>query len=259
MKYAQSPLCPRLDRALPTLALLCAAGLPAQAAVTLAGLDPSLPARVEQLARQSAVRLVADDAPGPARTATETRTGPRVEVELGALDPRLSLAPCQRVAPYLAPGLPAWGRTRIGLRCEQGDKLWNVTLPVTIKVWVRSLVTTDALPAGTTLQAGQLMLAEVDAAAATGSLISDASAAAGRELRRPLAAGSALRLPDLKARQWFAAGETVRVLARGTGWQIAAEGQALGPGIEGQTLRVRMESGRMVQARPIAERQVEVD
>lgn len=232
-----------------SVVLACAAAQPAQATASLAALDASLPARVEQLARQGASRLVAEAQTAPAR----------VEVELGTLDPRLTLAPCRSVMPYLAPGLPAWGRTRIGLRCEKGDKPWNVTLPVTIKVWVRSLVAVDALPAGTALQAGQLMEAEVDAAAAPGTLVAQNEAAVGRQLSRPLAAGSALRLQDLKARQWFVAGETVRVLAKGSGWHIAAEGQALGPGIEGQTLRVRMESGRMVQARPVAERQVEVD
>lgn len=233
------------------LAVLLTAWLSAVGAATAApapaaanGLDAAVLARVDQLARQGA-----------------SQTGwrySRIEVDVGALDPRLQLAPCQTVEPYLPVGLPAWGRTRIGLRCVQGAKPWNVTLPVTVKVWARSLVTTSALSAGVPLDASQLMEAEIDLAAAPGTALSRAADVVGRSLARPLPAGSALRQTDLKPRQWFNAGDTVRVLAVGSGWSIASEGQALGPGIEGQPARVRMESGRMVQAIPVADRQAEI-
>ncbi|MBT9598155.1 MAG: flagellar basal body P-ring formation protein FlgA [Vitreoscilla sp.] len=201
-------------------------------------------AQVEQMAKDSAGRAGLGSA--------------RVEVEVGSLDPRLKLAPCQRIEPYLPPGLPAWGRTRIGLRCTQGAKLWNVSLPVTVRVWSRSLVTATALPAGTLLAPQHLGEAEVDLAAAPGLPIAEPGALVGRSLARPLAAGSALRPNDLKARQWFAAGETVRVVAVGPGWQVVTEGQALSPGLEGQIVRVRTEQGRLLQARPVSDRQVEV-
>lgn len=201
-------------------------------------------AQVEQMAKDSAGRAGLGSA--------------RVEVEVGSLDPRLKLAPCQRIEPYLPPGLPAWGRTRIGLRCTLGAKLWNVSLPVTVRVWSRSLVTASALPAGTLLAPQHLGEAEVDLAAAPGLPIAEPGTLVGRSLARPLAAGSALRPNDLKARQWFAAGETVRVVAVGPGWQVVTEGQALSPGLEGQIVRVRTEQGRLLQARPVSDRQVEV-
>ena len=45
--------------------------------------------------------------------------GARVQALPGALDPRLNLAPCTRVEPYLPAGVPPWGRTRVGLRCPR--------------------------------------------------------------------------------------------------------------------------------------------
>jgi flagella basal body P-ring formation protein FlgA len=215
------------------------AALPSDAA-EMAGIG----AQVQQMARDSAGRAGLRDA--------------RVEVEVGSLDPRLKLAPCQRIEPYLPPGLPVWGRTRIGLRCTQGQKNWNVTLPVTVHVWARSLVVQAALPAGTTLAAEHFTEAEVDLAAAPGMPISQPTLAVGRTLARPVAAGSPLRPSDLKARQWFAAGETVRVVAIGAGWQVVTEAEALNPGMEGQVVRVRTESGRLLQGRPVGDRQVEV-
>jgi flagella basal body P-ring formation protein FlgA len=217
---------------------------PAAPVTALADLGRS----IEQLAREGA--------PGP--SGGLSGEPPRIEVEIGTLDPRLKLAPCERVEPYLPPGLPAWGRTRIGLKCTQGAKAWNVTLPITVHAFRQAQVLTAALPAGTVLDASHLMSAEVDLAAAPGAAVLDARSVLGRSLARPLAAGATLRQPDLKARQWFAAGDTVKVVAVGPGWSIATEGQAMSPGIEGQTIRVRTENGRLVQGRPVADRQVEV-
>lgn len=209
-----------------------------------AGGVAGLGAQVQQMARDSAGRAGLGEA--------------RIEVEVGSLDPRLKLAPCQRIEPYLPTGVPAWGRTRVGLRCTEGAKRWNVTLPVTVHVYARSLVTQAALPAGTTLSPEHFAEAEVDLASAPGMPIGELSQAVGRTLARPVAAGSALRPADLKARQWFAAGETVRVVAGGPGWQVVTEAEALGPGLEGRPVRLRTSAGRLLQGRPVADRQAEV-
>jgi len=184
--------------------------------------------------------------------------GVRVEVKVGKLDPRLRLAPCLHIDTYLPPGLPVWGSTRIGLRCTQGTKLWNVSIPIQVSVYAQATVLKTALAAGTVLDASQLGQAEVDIAVAPGAAISDPMEAVGRTLGRSLAAGATLRQVDLKARQFFAAGETVRVTALGPGWQVVTEGQAVGAGIEGQSVHVRTEAGRLLTARPTGDRQVEV-
>jgi flagella basal body P-ring formation protein FlgA len=209
--------------------------------------DTALLQRVETMARSGA----------SAATAEQTQ-GVRVEVKVGKLDPRLKLAPCQHIDTYLPPGLPIWGATRMGLRCTQGAKLWNVSIPIQVSVYAQATVLKTALAAGTVLDGSQLAQAEVDIAAAPGVAVSDPMLAVGRTLGRSVAAGAALRQSDLKARQFFAAGETVRVTALGAGWQVVTEGQAIGAGIEGQTVHVRTESGRMLTARPSGDRQVEV-
>jgi flagellar basal body P-ring formation protein FlgA len=240
-----SPLLHMLRRQAAGLAL---AGLPwaalGQGPAAPAALAPELGQRITELAQGGARQLAAAAA--------------RVEVQVGQLDPRLQLAPCARIEPYLPPQATLWGRTRVGLRCTEGPKRWNVSLPVTVRVWAPALVATADLPAGTVLTEQHLGLAEVDLAAAPGVVLTRTPLALGRTLQRGLAAGDALRQADLKARQWFAAGETVRVVAAGPGWRVVSEGQALGAGLEGQPVRVRMDNGKMLQARPVADRQVEV-
>ncbi len=182
----------------------------------------------------------------------------RFAVEVGSLDPRLKLAPCQRIEPFLPAGARAWGSTRIGLRCTQGPTLWTVYLPVTVKAFTAGWVAAAPLTAGTQLDATHLMQGEVDLAAGAGTALLLLDSALGRTLARPLAAGAALRSTDLRQRQWFAAGDTVRVSAGGAGFQVEMEGQAMNPGIEGQTVRVRVEGGRTVQGRVAGEKRVEV-
>ncbi|MBP6777903.1 MAG: flagellar basal body P-ring formation protein FlgA [Piscinibacter sp.] len=183
--------------------------------------------------------------------------GVRVEVVVGSLDPRLRLAPCERVEPYVPSGSRLWGRSRIGLRCVEGPTRWNVYLPLTVKVFGPGLVAARALPAGTVLAAADMQPAEVDLAAG-GLLLQAPDLAVGRTLAHPLVAGQTVRPTDLRARQWFAAGEMVQIVAVGRGFQISGEGQALGPGLEGQPARVRLEGGRIVSGQPVAERRVEI-
>jgi flagella basal body P-ring formation protein FlgA len=209
--------------------------------------DPALLQQVETMARTGA------NAAAAASTA-----GVRVEVKVGKLDPRLRLAPCQHIEPYLPPGLPVWGATRMGLRCTQGAKLWNVSLPITVSVFAQATVLKSNLAAGTLLDGSELMQAEVDLAAAPGAAIADPAQAIGRTLGHTLPAGATLRQTDLKARQFFAAGETVRVTAVGPGWSVQSEGQAVNAGVEGQVARIRMDSGRILNARPSGDRQVEL-
>lgn len=182
----------------------------------------------------------------------------RVVVEVGALDPRLKLAPCQRVQPYLPAGLRMWGRTRVGLRCVEGPSRWNVSLPVLVKVFAQAPVVKMSLPVGAVLTQSQLQMAEIDMAAEAGQVFLEASMLEGRTLAKPLGAGEAVRSTSLKARQWFAAGDIVQVVASGQGYAVASEGQALNVGMEGQDVRVRFENGRTVVGRAVSERRVEV-
>ncbi len=218
-----------------------------------AAIETAMAAPVRALVGQS-LRLP----PAAAGAAAAARGQPRVEIEIGRLDPRLRLAPCKRIEPQLPPQAQVWGRTRIGLRCVEGERPWQVWLPVTVKVFAPALVAQRALPAGTELTAADLHIAEVDWAAEAQVPLTQADKLIGRSLGRALQPGQALRGGDLKLRQWFGAGDTVQILARGEGFAVSGEGQALSPGVEGQPVRVRTESGRVLTGVPVAERRVEL-
>lgn len=184
--------------------------------------------------------------------------GARAEVIPGTLDPRLKLAPCAHIEPQIPPGARAWGRTRVALRCVSGPVRWQVYLPLTVRVWARAAVTTAALPAGSTLAATDLQLAEVDLAEEHAPAFTSAGELIGRTLAVAVPAGATVRANLLRQRQWFQAGETVAVVAQGPGYAVSGEAQALGNGIEGQPVRLRTESGRIITAMPVGSRRVEL-
>lgn len=170
----------------------------------------------------------------------------RMEVSVGALDERLRLAPCARVEPYLPVGARLWGRTRLGLRCTEGVTRWNVYLPVTVKAFGPAWILTGDVPAGAVLAASDATEMEVDWAAEQSPVLADPSLWVGQVASRQLRAGQALRQAMLRAPQVFQAGAQVRVIAQGQGYAISAAGQAMAPGAVGQSVRVRMDNGRVV-------------
>ena len=175
------------------------------------------------------------------------------------MDPSWRLAPCEQTEPYLPSGTRPWGTIRIGLRCVQGPVRWNVYVPAVVRVQAPVVVTLVALPMGHLLKAEDLTVQEAELTAETGATLVDPAAAVGRALAFPMKPGQALRAQHLRTRLWFSAGEPVTLLARGSGFAITAEGVALSPGADGQSVRVRLDSGRVVSGLAVGARRVEVN
>jgi flagellar basal body P-ring formation protein FlgA len=227
--------------------LMCVAPRALAQVPAAAEFDSGLERQVRELALQ-----------GAAAGSRSAAGVPRVEVSVGQLDPRLRLAPCSRVEPYLPEGMRAWGKSRVGLRCTEGSAKWNVYLPITVKVFGRALVASSSLAAGSVIGAADVALAEVDLAEDGSAAVATSDLAVGRTLARAVKPGQSLRQSHLKPHQWFAAGETVIVVAQGNGFSVAGEAQALNNGIEGQAVRLRTESGRVLTGQPVGERRVEL-
>ena len=240
------------------LLLILGTPLRAQAQAAVESIDTALVDQVRELALLATQQTAGLQSAGATNVDAGIGNPTRFDVVVGALDPRLKLAPCQRIEPYLPTGVRLWGKARIGLRCAQGARPWNVYLPITVRVYGNALVAALPLQAGATVRETDLRLAEIDLAEQNAAVVASPALAVGRTLTRPLAAGQGLRQTDLKPRQWFAAGDTVRVLATGPGFRVSGSGQALTPGLEGQTARVRTDGGQVITGMPVATRELEI-
>ena len=181
----------------------------------------------------------------------------RMEVQVGKLDPRLNLAPCEQVEPYLPVGSKLWGRSRIGLRCVQGPKPWNVFLPVTVRAWGPAWVLLHNVNTGETLDTSSATQGEVDWAAETAPILVLPDDWLGQTAARNLRAGQALRQSMVRPAEIFKKGATVKVLMRGPGYAVTASGQAVtGAGV-GQSIKIRMDNGRLISGTVNAQGEVE--
>jgi flagellar basal body P-ring formation protein FlgA len=119
-------------------------------------------------------------------------------------------------------------------------------------------VAAGTLAAGAVLGPADLVQSEVDWAEDSTPVITDPSLAVGRVLMRRVTAGQGLRVADLRPRQWFAAGDVVKLVAIGPGYTVTGSGEALTHGIEGQAVRVRTDGGKVITGQAAGERRVEV-
>lgn len=186
-------------------------------------------------------------------------SGSRAEIQVGHPDARLRLAPCEKIEPQIPGGVRLLGNTRIGLRCVQGPARWNIYVPVAVTVYGPGLAVARDLPAGHVLQATDLQVAEVNLSESRSPVWTEPPRVLGRTLAHPVASGQALRQDALKPRQWFAAGDTVQVRTTGGGFSVVGSAEAVSAGMDGQLAKVRVESGKIISGRPVAERQLEVD
>ena len=231
-----------------------------QAALATAGL---LMLVAQSHAQDRAAALVKDTQAWLDRTVEAARPAGaaplRMEVSLGALDSRLTLAPCATVEPYIPPGIRLWGKTRLGLRCIDGNARWNVFLPVQVKAFGQAWVVKGDVAAGAVLGEDDAVLAEVDWALENASVLADPALWVGQTAARPLTTGQTLRFGLVKPAQLFQAGAMVRVVAQGPGFAVTSDGQALSAGVLGGQAKVRIDNGRVLSGVVLDVRTVRVD
>lgn len=234
------PPTPALRRLVVAACLLCSAMASSWAQSQAPTLHPATANAWAEQARQWIQQEVSSSAEAPNALAL------RPHIEVGRLDPRLRLAPCQHVQPYLPQGTRLWGRSRIGLRCVQGPVAWNVFLPVTVQVWGPAWVVRQPIAPGTLLTQAHAELTEIDWAQGSTAVIARAEDWVGSVAARAIMPGQALRQGMVRTPQVFAAGTQVRVILQGNGFELSATGEAISTGHVGQTARVRMPDRRVL-------------
>jgi flagella basal body P-ring formation protein FlgA len=181
----------------------------------------------------------------------------RIEVSVGAIDARAARAPCTRSEAFLPPGARLWGRGYVGVRCAAGAD-WSIVVPVSVRIYGPALVAARPLAAGAAVQAEDVKTAEVEFTREPGGVVTQPQQLAGRVLARPVGTGQPIALAALRAPQVVGQGEPVRVVGRGAGFAVGADGVALASAVDGASVRVRTESGRIVTGTARAGRIVEV-
>ena len=193
---------------------------------------------------------LAGDADKALEAFVRAQVGPdhRVEVRFGELPQGTRLAPCQRIEPFLPYGTRLWGRSRLGVKCVAGAN-WMVMLPVMVRVFGQALVAARPIRANGPVAPEDFTTTEVELSAVTGQPVTDPSITVGQMATRPLRAGDMLMSHHLRVKPTISAGDPVRIRVLGEGFTVQASGVALAAGTDGQSLRVRTTSGKVLMGR----------
>lgn len=186
-------------------------------------------------------------------------TDAALDARAGALDARLRLQRCDGVLEaFRPPGGRTTGNTTVGVRCT-GSQRWKLYVPVRVEARAQVLVARRPLARGTRLDAADLVQAEHDLTSLPYGYFRDLAALTGRELRRPVGAGTVI-LPSMVAEpQLVRRGQTVVLSARQSGVQISMQGRALADGALQQRIRVEnLSSGRVIEGVVRSAERVEV-
>ncbi|MBK8064532.1 MAG: flagellar basal body P-ring formation protein FlgA [Betaproteobacteria bacterium] len=181
----------------------------------------------------------------------------RVEVSVGSLNPRMQLAPCARLEPFLPQGTRLWGRATLGVRCIEGAA-WQVFLPVHIRAYGPAPVAARPLNAGEALNDSDLRIEEIELTRFPAGALADASQVADKQMARPLAVGQPLLRDHLRPRSVLAQGDTVKLVYTGQGFSVSTQARALSAAVDGQPVRVVTEGGRTLSGTARQGRVVEI-
>jgi flagella basal body P-ring formation protein FlgA len=180
-----------------------------------------------------------------------------VSVKVGAVDPRTALAGCPAPEAFLNPGARAWGKTTVGVRCTAPSN-WTIYIQAQVNVKANYVAAAVPLAQGQAVEGSQLMLVKGDIAAMPNGIITDMAQAIGRTPTVSLAAGTPLRLDTLRSKPVVQQNQAVRLVLNGNGFNVSAEGRAIGTAGEGQVVQVRTPSGTVVSGTAKAGGMVEV-
>jgi flagella basal body P-ring formation protein FlgA len=156
----------------------------------------------------------------------------KVTVSVGAVDPRLNLAPCPAPEAFLMPGARAWGKTTVGVRCAAPSP-WTVYIQSQVSVLGSYVAAAVPLVQGQLIGEAQLAMMQGELTALPPGIATDK-------------AGTPVRVDLVQAKPVILQGQLVKLVSKGNGFSVSAEGKAAGSAAEGQVVAVRTGNGQQI-------------
>ncbi|HYG44337.1 MAG TPA: flagellar basal body P-ring formation chaperone FlgA [Bordetella sp.] len=154
-------------------------------------------------------------------------------------------AACTELAPFLPSALRPRSRMTVGVRCS-APQSWTLYVQATVSVLGQYYVAAHMIPAGQAIQASDLATRDGDLVTLPPGVVVDPGALIGMRARYRIAAGQAIRGSALRSALAVTRGQQVRITARGAGFVISSEGEALDDAPPGAPVQVRTPSGQVV-------------
>jgi flagella basal body P-ring formation protein FlgA len=169
----------------------------------------------------------------------------RVQLDVRVPDGRVNLAACAMMEPTLAAGSRWWGKANVVVRCAAGAN-WIIYVPVQVTVIGQYVIAARPIAGNQPLAAADLSMQNGDLAQVGPGVVSDFAQALGKSLAVGLAAGQPLRREALRSSVVLLQGQTVKLMSKGPGFSVSAEGTTVASAREGQVVQVKTPSNQLV-------------
>ncbi|QSN61199.1 flagellar basal body P-ring formation chaperone FlgA [Caballeronia sp. M1242] len=168
----------------------------------------------------------------------------KVDITVTPVFPR-GLAPCSSLDPFMPTGARLWGRVTVGVRCV-GERPWTLYVQARVSINATYYTAARAIAPGEVLASADLIARDGDLTAMPQAVVTDPSQAVGAVALSRVPAGLPLRTDMLRAASSVAIGQTVHVIADGSGFSISADGSAMNNAAPGQQVRVKTAGGQII-------------
>lgn len=185
--------------------------------------------------------------------------GGQVSFEIKTPDANNSLRTCSpgNIEVTLQPNARPVGRVSVTARClDPGG--WSLFVPVRIRVVADYLVAARPIAVGQTIAEADLGRQRGDLSELPAGTLTDPALVVDRAAATAIPIGRALRADMLRTVLSVRQGQSVRVVSRGPGFEVANEGKAMNNAAEGQVAQVRLNNGQIVSGIARSDGQVEI-
>lgn len=171
--------------------------------------------------------------------------------------PRLTNQPaCDQIEAFLAGAGDLQPRTPVGIRCL-APQPWTLYVQASVQIIGRYFVASHTIDRGSVISQADLDAREGDLLRLR-RVISDPGRIVGWIATRRLRAGGAIDGNALRDPDSIERGQQVRTVARGVGFVVSGEGQALESGGPGARIQVRTPNGQIITGTVIDAHTVQV-
>ncbi|VVE24136.1 flagellar basal body P-ring formation chaperone FlgA [Pandoraea fibrosis] len=168
----------------------------------------------------------------------------RVAITVGdAVSDRMPACPV--LEPFLPPGARLWGSTTVGVRCS-GERPWTLYLQARVSINATYFVAARQINPGETIGPNDLSPRQGDLTLLPRTVATDAGQIVGTVAVNRITSGLPIRSDLLRSAIAVQQGQTVRVVSRGSGFEVSTEGQVLSRASAGDPVQVRTRAGQVV-------------
>ena len=180
----------------------------------------------------------------------------KVAFTVEPIDPRLVLDNCNRMEAFLPAGSQLIGRVSVGVRCLDA-KGWRIFVPVQIKITRNLIISAKPLSSGQTLNSQDIARQSTETMQDVG--MTDEKRVLGKVLRYSISAGTIIRPEMLRANYTVRQGQVVQIVVQGGGFTLSNSGVALSNAGPGDSVQVRIDSGRVISGTATEEGAVRIN